>query len=386
VQQQNTVLLPNSLDSSSSTPTAYPIATMLSNSLLQALGSPLIPGSPHVLPAVADQASGAEQQQQQHTNLTLDAHTAAAPPPAAPAPTQQQMRDSMVQACVATGMCTEDAQVLVDVLISQPGLSINDLLALLHHMPHCFATNDSLDEMQQLLVGSTSDNIMAAQSLPGLLLPHGMEALPVLSNGGPSNRSSSTSIGSSGMSSSSLPVCNNSDVLSSNQSGILSGQGEVCAKAAHTGVFSRMNSGYECTWEEGGEGNTGGNSAMLHDPVAPNPAAQAPSPLPYSSFLPRPPATSPMTWGFPDLMGSAGRAQELGAPHHQAGQLSAYPSSHSLDRGLSQHGGQQLLSWMDQQQQQQQQQQAPSHDSASYLQDLHVHAPSPTFRSPNARR
>eukprot|EP00983_Pelagomonas_calceolata_P063549 1147777-Pelagomonas_calceolata.AAC.1 len=110
VQQQAAVALPHSLDSSSSTPTSFPVATLLSHSLLQALGSPNFPGSPRAITVAGMKAAP---EQHQHTRQSIQAQKAAGC--TEPATAEELSRD-LVLACEASGMATADAKALVHML------------------------------------------------------------------------------------------------------------------------------------------------------------------------------------------------------------------------------------------------------------------------------
>ena len=401
-QPQASIVLPNSLDSNSSTPTAYPLAALLSHSLLQALGSPLMPGSPQVLNA---DATGEQHQQQQQATRSLFSATASH---------SEDQVQGVVRACVASGMSIEQAHALSCLVSSHPGMSLESMVAAL---PNCCPLDDLAPSKQQQVCTDMGDSFPP----PPFPSPRPMSAMPPAYNtntlpnnsGTQSNRSSNTSIGSSvAMSSSSWPVHSPCDLLSSSNSGMFNGGMpiEVCEKEAtcengnvsnclrlwgeegHESDFS--NGQTSAQQQRGGEkGQESVVSPDLSGAAAPNPA---PHTDPAHVRLPCPPPTTP--WDFTYLLGLLEQQRKCQADqqqqqqqHQQQQQRQSDLHANASTPGLVHddlRGGQQLLEWMEWQHQQQQQDQrfqqqqqqcktANPPDSDSFLHNLRVRAPSP---------
>lgn len=257
-------------------------------------------------------------------------------------------------ACEASGMATADAKALVHMLVSQTDVNMDDLIAALSHTLHGFATGNCAEfqqqeqqrqQQQQQSEGGSSttmpEALLPSHSASSQLEPKGPDALPV-GRIVPSNNSSSTSI-SSADSRSSLPVCTNSDLMSSQETG---------GGTAGNSLSSRASShGY--VWEEvDGKQSFRRSDDLLpvYDAAAPICAPKAPIQVAASA----PPHTP---WDFTHLLGLLERQG-----HSQDAQQQA----------RSVRGGRQLLDWMEQHQQ-----------GADLLRNLHVHAPSPTSSANN---
>eukprot|EP00983_Pelagomonas_calceolata_P082476 1155939-Pelagomonas_calceolata.AAC.1 len=354
VQQQAAVALPHSLDSSSSTPTSFPVATLLSHSLLQALGSPNFPGSPRAITVAGMKAAP---EQHQHTRQSIQAQKAAGC--TEPATAEELSRD-LVLACEASGMATADAKALVHMLVSQTDMNMDELTAALSHTLHGFATGNCTDfqqqvqqrQQQQQSEGGVSTTVpealLPSHSMSSQLEPKGPDALPV-GRFTPSKHIGFTSISGSAFSSSSLPVCGSSDFISSQ---------DTRSGTAGNSMFSRANS-HSCIWEEAGgqpRGRHAGGLLPVHD-AAPPICAPRP-PLQADVATSAPPHTP---WDFTHLLGLL---EQQGHSHNAQQQESSV------------HGGKQLLDWMEQHQHRQNQRQDAD------LHCLHVQASSPTSGMP----
>lgn len=198
-QQQASILLPNSLDSNSSTPTAYPLSALLSPSLLQALGSPHVPASPNVQ-STTTAKPGPKGTPELPTPTPFSAAATSVQPE------EGGQGQSVVQACLARGMNGSQAEAVAHFMSQQPGMNVDTLLAAL---PSCGANAGS-------------------SALPAELIQDN----PNAAAGTGSTRSSNTSLGSNAAnSSSSCPVLSSSDALSSSSS-VMNNKatGDECAK------------------------------------------------------------------------------------------------------------------------------------------------------------
>ncbi len=413
MQPPGAAALPSSLDSSSSTPTAFPVATLLSHSLLQALNSPNAPCSPHVLPPgwitatwpTAEQLQELQEQQQEEEeghDRTTPTHPAAPAAEVAPALPHGLGLLEMVQACTASGWSAEGLQhQLVQLVSSQPGLSVEDVAALLlMHVPQDGGT------------AATGPPAKAATQ-PDLYPAVSAAAAAAAATGTTSNRSSSTSIGSCALSSGSLPLRSSSGQLSSRHSGPLPANG--------TGQPPRANSS-ELAWVESTGASAGdclssSGKPPVHSTLPHGPAAPAAAPKQTLEQLPR--GATPVLpglmnhapmgdrgahaaatpWDISHLIGLLEQQQQQQQQQQQVGlgkrhspgptqQQQPQQQRQLADRGLaglcegSLHGGRQLLEWMGQLQQQQEQAQRqlplPLPHNLDALHSLRVHAPPPS--------